>query len=207
MQKKYQVFISSTYEDLQEERLAVMHCLLDNGCIPVGMEQFPASGMSQMEYIKKMLDECDCYLLILAGRYGSLDEDDTSFTEKEYDYAVSLGIPILSFVYRDIGKLPSEKCEETQTARNKLEKFKKKVCSGRLVKFYLTIGDLKSEVATSINKCINDIPMRGWIRGPLDEDEALISKKEATKLIENFFEKRTATKEEIDEMLGEVFSK
>lgn len=52
--KKYQVFISSTYTDLIQERSAVIQCLLDNDCIPVGMEQFPASNMSQMEYIKNV---------------------------------------------------------------------------------------------------------------------------------------------------------
>ena len=75
MQKKYQVFISSTYVDLIEARAAATQCLLDNDCIPVGMEQFPASEMSQMEYIKKMLDNCDYYILILGGKYGSLDTD------------------------------------------------------------------------------------------------------------------------------------
>ena len=86
MKKKYQVFISSTYSDLIEERAAATQCLLDNGCIPVGMEQFPASALSQMEYIRKMLDDCDYYILILGGRYGSLDADGIGFTEKEYDY-------------------------------------------------------------------------------------------------------------------------
>ena len=32
MKKKYQVFISSTYADLKEERMAVTQCLLDNDC-------------------------------------------------------------------------------------------------------------------------------------------------------------------------------
>lgn len=50
--KKYQVFISSTYTDLKEERSAVMRCLLEMNCIPVGMEQSPASNMNQMNYIK-----------------------------------------------------------------------------------------------------------------------------------------------------------
>ena len=91
-EKKYQVFVSSTYEDLKEERAAVSQTLLDLGCIPVGMEQFPASGMSQMDYIKKMLETCDYYILILAGRYGSVDlADGIGYTEKEYDYAVANG--------------------------------------------------------------------------------------------------------------------
>lgn len=98
MKKKYQVFISSTYTDLKQERMAVTQCLLDNDCIPVGMEQFPASGMSQMDYIKKMLDDCDYYILILAGRYGTVDKDGIGFTEKEFDYACEKNIPIMSFV-------------------------------------------------------------------------------------------------------------
>ena len=111
--KKYQVFISSTYEDLKEERAAVSKTLLDLGCIPIGMEQFPASGMSQMEYIVKILVTCDYYILILAGRYGSIDPTDgIGYTEKEYDYAVTNGIPVMSFIIDDIGKLPIEKCEE-----------------------------------------------------------------------------------------------
>lgn len=55
MERKYQVFISSTYEDLKTERQAAISCLLDMNCIPVGMEQFPASSLSQWEYIKKMI--------------------------------------------------------------------------------------------------------------------------------------------------------
>ena len=49
-------------------------------------------------YIKKMLDNCDYYILILGGKYGSLDTDGIGFTEKEYDYAVAQKIPIMSFL-------------------------------------------------------------------------------------------------------------
>ena len=48
--KRYQVFVSSTYKDLVEERSAVTSCLLDNDCIPIGMEQFPAMPISQWDY-------------------------------------------------------------------------------------------------------------------------------------------------------------
>ena len=82
LQKKYQVFISSTYVDLIEARAAATQCLLDNDCIPVGMEQFPASEMSQMEYIKKMLDNLWLLYLNIRWKYGSLDTDGIGFTEK-----------------------------------------------------------------------------------------------------------------------------
>lgn len=131
IKKKYQVFISSTYEDLKDERIAVTHCLLENDCIPVGMEQFPASEMSQMDYIKMMLDDCDYYILILAGKYGSPDNDGIGFTEKEFDYAKSIKIPIMSFVFEDIGKLASQKCEGTDEKRELLKKFREKAYSVR----------------------------------------------------------------------------
>lgn len=165
MNRKYQVFISSTYEDLKDERLAVTQCLLDNDCIPVGMEQFPASGMNQMEYITKMLDDCDYYILILAGRYGSLDSDGIGFTEKEFDYAISKKIPVMSFLVTDIGALPSSKCETNDKGRRRLNAFREKVSTGRMVKFHSDIGTLKANVVTAINRCKIDFPALGWVRG------------------------------------------
>lgn len=74
MDKKYQVFVSSTYEDLQEERKAVIEALLQMNCFPVGMEYFNAADDSQWDVITSLIDECDYYVLIVAGRYGSIDE-------------------------------------------------------------------------------------------------------------------------------------
>lgn len=174
-EKKYQVFISSTYEDLKEERAAVSQTLLDLGCIPVGMEQFPSSGMSQMDYIKKMLKTCDYYILILAGRYGSIDPTDgVGYTEKEYDYAVTNGIPVMSFIVEDIGKLPSEKCEKMDEGREALTKFRTKVSSSRMIKRYSSKENLQANVAVSLQKCIQDFPAIGWVRADgIDTDSSL----------------------------------
>ena len=40
MDKRYQVFVSSTYADLMEERQHVIQALMDMDCIPSGMEVF-----------------------------------------------------------------------------------------------------------------------------------------------------------------------
>ncbi|HDZ8843871.1 TPA: DUF4062 domain-containing protein [Aeromonas dhakensis] len=47
MDKKYQVFISSTYEDLKDEREQVIKSVLEMGHIPVGMEMFSAADEEQ----------------------------------------------------------------------------------------------------------------------------------------------------------------
>ena len=177
MKKKYQVFISSTYTDLIDERAAATQCLLDNDCIPVGMEQFPASNMEQMEYIQKMLNDCDYYILILGGRYGSIDTDGIGFTEKEYDYAVSKGIPVMSFVFDKPENLPSKYCEPTDAGKSKFLSFRKKVCANRMVKFHSDIGTLKANIITAITHCIRDFPAIGWVRndGNTQESDLLLS--------------------------------
>ena len=121
MERKYQVFISSTYEDLKTERQAAISCLLDMNCIPVGMEQFPASSLSQWEYIKKMIDMSDYYLLIVAGKYGSIDpEENISYTVKEYRYAIHKKMPILAFLHKNIDSLPAIKVGATDEERERI---------------------------------------------------------------------------------------
>jgi hypothetical protein len=52
MEKRYQVFISSTFQDLQEERKEVMQALLELDCMPAGMELFPAANEDQWSLIR-----------------------------------------------------------------------------------------------------------------------------------------------------------
>lgn len=65
--KKLQVFVSSTYEDLKEERQAAVEAILSAGHIPAGMELFAAGDQSQMAVIRRWIDESDVFLLILGA--------------------------------------------------------------------------------------------------------------------------------------------
>lgn len=67
VERRHQVFISSTYEDLREERHAVMNALIGLGCMPAGMELFPAADDKQWSLIKEVIDDCDYYVLIVGG--------------------------------------------------------------------------------------------------------------------------------------------
>src|SRR5262252_4497918 len=85
--KKLQVFVSSTYLDLREERQAAVEAILTAGHIPAGMELFTACDQGQMQVIKRWIDESDVYLLILGGRYGSIEpESQKSYIHLEYEY-------------------------------------------------------------------------------------------------------------------------
>jgi len=162
--KKYQIFISSTYVDLQVERLALMDCVINYGHIPVGMELFNAADETQWNIIKKYIDDSDYYILILSDRYGSTDEDGFGYIEKEYDYAIKSGKPVISFV-RDnnsIEKLPPE-YRETEN-RERLRKFKEKV-SRKLFKPWKDSEDLSRKFLFSFSELLKSRPQPGWIRG------------------------------------------
>lgn len=164
MEKKYQVFVSSTYEDLQIERKKVMEALLQMNCFPVGMEYFNASDSSQWEVIKSLIRECDYYVLIIAGRYGSIEkESGKSYTQKEFEYAIEQGIPVISFVHKDSTTLPGTKLESDPEKKTKLEEFKSDV-QKKLCKFWNNPDGLASQVVLSLNSLIKTSPRVGWVK-------------------------------------------
>lgn len=164
MNKRYQVFISSTYADLQEERSKVSQTIMELDCIPAGMELFPAIDEEQFEFIKKVIDDCDYYILVIGGRYGTLTEEGISYTEKEYNYAIEKNIKILAFIHANPEKISFEKSESDGNLREKLEKFKEKIGYGRLVKFWKSADELPGLVSLSLSKTIKTYPAIGWVR-------------------------------------------
>lgn len=172
MDKKYQVFVSSTYEDLQEERRKVMESLLQMNCFPVGMEYFNASDESQWDVIRSLIDECDYYVLIVAGRYGSIDESTgKSYSHKEYEYALSIGVPTIAFIHKDISTLPKGKTESDPSIEAKLESFKSDV-KKHLCKFWDSSDSLAAQVVLSLNNLIKTKPRVGWVKADQASSDA-----------------------------------
>ena len=161
MDKKYQIFVSSTFVDLKEERQAVLTAVQESEDIPSGMEMFLATDEEQFNFIKKVIDNCDYYVVIIAGKYGSLANDGISYTEKEYDYAVSKKIPVLAFVRKEDAITERETdVEKTQ----KLAHFKEKVQTGRIVRQWSDKQDLVYSVIISLNNEKSEHPAIGWVR-------------------------------------------
>ena len=169
MEKKYQVFVSSTYQDLIEERQHVIHALLELDCIPSGMELFPAADEDQWSLIRSVIDDCDYYLVIVGGRYGSTDVTGKSYTQLEYEYAISTGKPVIGFVHGRPGSLTMDRTEQTDEGRAKLNAFRslvqKKIC-----KFWTTADELSAVVTTSLISLTKSRPARGWVRASLPTD-------------------------------------
>lgn len=175
MEKKYQIFISSTFADLKEERQAVSRAILDMGHIAAGMEMFPAQDVEQLTYIKKVIDECDYYVLIIGARYGSLDEDGVSYTEREFQYAVDTGKPVLAFLPHHQDLIPIGKSDKDDEKRKKLEQFISSVKSGRLIQYWESTLDLKAKAIISLNQTFSNNPQVGWIRADKVASETAMS--------------------------------
>jgi hypothetical protein len=176
MQKKYQVFISSTYTDLTNERNELIKAILDLGHIPAGMELFGAADEEQFDYIKKVIDECDYYVLIIAGRYGSTDASGVSYTEKEFDYALSTGKTVLGFIHNDTNKLKVSQVDTDPEKFRRLESFRTKVKTGRLVSFWEEVKELKANAIIALTKAFSQKPGIGWIRGDTAANEDVLAR-------------------------------
>lgn len=175
--KRYQIFISSTYTDLRLERQAVLQSVLKLRHIPVGMEHFVAANEEQFNYIKRLLDETDYYILIIGNRYGSQADDGISYTEKEFDYATDLGIPVIACVHSNPDILPVDKSDTNACVKQKLCKFRNKVMNHRMVSYFSWVNpsDLSAEVAVALINAINDYPRLGWERVASYENSDLLN--------------------------------
>jgi hypothetical protein len=169
MKKRLQVFISSTYIDLIEERQAAVSAVLKSGHIPAGMELFTAGDKSQLDIIKRWIDESDVYMLILGGRYGSVEpESGISYTELEYDYALEIGKPLFAVVINDdaleskVKEHGTSVIEKDRPAELKL--FKEKVLAN-MSSFFEDLKDIRLCVMESLPEIASTRELAGWVSG------------------------------------------
>lgn len=160
----YKIFVSSTFKDLIDERIKVMTTIVNCGHLPIGMEQFPAAPIEAWEYIKLLIDNADYYLLLLAGKYGTVHPiTGKSYTQMEYEYAKEKGVPVIFLTYKDVNKLPFGQCESDSAIRQRLEEFRKDA-STNLRQTWESIDELAYKVKDSIDKTIEMFPRTGWVR-------------------------------------------
>ena len=163
MDVKFQIFISSTYHDLIEERESAIAAILKIGHIPIGMEMFKAEDVDSWEVIKRTIESADYYIVIIGHKYGSIAKNGKSFTEMEYDYAVKLGIPALAFIIDGSAIRKASQMEESEDNRQKLKKFKKKL-EKKNRDTWEDKSELSYKLVSSLTSQFNINPRPGWIR-------------------------------------------
>ncbi|MGE4179953.1 MAG: DUF4062 domain-containing protein [Limisphaerales bacterium] len=166
--RKLQVFISSTYEDLKEERQAAVEAVLKAGHIPAGMELFSSGNESQMQVIQQWINESDVFLLILGGRYGTIDpQTNKSYIHLEYEYAIEKNKPHFSCVIND-SALDDKVKRDGRTSlelknQTEYEAFRK-IVSSNVVDFWSDLKDIKLAISNKLNEYERDDNLTGWVR-------------------------------------------
>lgn len=156
--------MSSTFEDLKEERQAVLRAVLELDHMPAGMELFPASDESAWQLISDVIDASDYYLVVIGGRYGSLDSNGIGFTEKEYDYAVSQNKPVIPLLHARPDDIPRGKTETSGQGWDRLGAFRDKVEASHTCSYWDNAEELKSKVIVGLTSAMKRRPGIGWVR-------------------------------------------
>lgn len=170
MNRKLQVFVSSTYTDMLAERQAAVEAILEAGHIPAGMELFAAGDQSQWDTIKRWIDDSDAYMLVLGGRYGTLEpESGKSYTEQEYHYAVSTGKPYFAAVISDV-MLEAKVLKDGSKMKESdygmlLRTFRDQTVMKKHSKVFNSLDALKFIVIRSLLDIARDGTLSGWVKG------------------------------------------
>lgn len=157
MKKKLQVFISSTYEDLIEERKNAISLVLREGHIPVCMELFGQDNRKQWDVIKNSIDESDIFIIMVKNRYGTIFGDNKSYTQMEYEYAKDINIPIIKVIFND--DINRAECDNF----TKLFQFRNDLLKDNIVVPIKTEIDMAQRIIDMLNKFRNS-NSGGWCR-------------------------------------------
>jgi Domain of unknown function (DUF4062) len=169
MKKKLQVFVSSTYTDMLAERQAAVEAILRARHIPAGMELFAAGDESQLETIRRWIDDSDVFMLILGGRYGSVEpKSGKSYIELEYEYASKKKKPLFAAVINDAfleAKVKEVGPAAIETLNGHLLKAFREDVTKRICRFFGDVNELKLIVFESLACFEQNEDLAGWIHG------------------------------------------
>lgn len=162
LNRKYQVFISSTYQDLKEYRSRIADDMAFNGYIVAGMENFYANGDNLENYLRNVIDESDYYVLIIGQRWGTSlpGDENTSYTMFEYNYAKNKGMKIIPLIYNGDEDLPES---DLGINKDKFKAFVKEI-NKTVPKYFKNKEELSKEIIKSLHKETSKHPQKGWIR-------------------------------------------
>ena len=188
LDRRYQIFVSSTFRDLAAERKKAVEVIFDRGHIPIALEGFSARNAGDREVIESAIQDCQIYLLIVGHRYGELvPGEDISFTELEYEIAQKYQLLTLVFILNEDEVTerrseldPAKKRDEAELKNfDRLQRFHE-----RLRQHFRQIWGTKPElgasadfrflVANALNDNLPTCSKPGFVREPEEPTMALL---------------------------------
>ena len=116
----------------------------------------------------------------VSGRYGSVEpKSGKSYTQLEYEYARSIGVPTIAFLHNNPENLPNKDVEKEHVGQ--LNNFKEEV-KKHMVKYWNSPTNLSGQVVLSLNQLFKTHKRIGWMRA--DEKSSNEQNKELLRLRE-----------------------
>ncbi|MFN0169016.1 MAG: DUF4062 domain-containing protein [Bryobacteraceae bacterium] len=176
--RKYSIFLSSSFRDLQKARSELVLEILRIGHIPVGMEMFHAGDALNLHVIEKAIRDCDIFVLLVGARMGEMvgGGRNVAYVEWEYDFARKLGKNTIVFLLNkaeyDSVRNGLSKDDPERAYDKLLDNFRDKVQLApdgegkRIVDFfsYSDPGDLRAKLSDAI-KLEFPPASGGWVPG------------------------------------------
>jgi len=137
------VFVSSTMDDLQDERAAAADTVEEVGAEPVLFERFGARSEDSRQAYKAEVRRSDIYLGILAQSYGVKQSSGYSATHAEYEEAKAHHKEILFFL------------DDTLSSSERdghLNRWLQELYQQHVLAKYEGIDDLKGHIRTSLRQ-------------------------------------------------------
>lgn len=162
MEKRYQAFLSSAFKELSEERRAVVTALLELNCHPVGMDLFDMLDDEDGSLVRRLIDDCDYYLVVLGANFRMLDTAEIDSIEREHDHALAKAKPVLAFLRPD-DKMQPEADGGYAELSGRLQALRDRLESGAC-RYWNTPTELGGAVSRACVQLIQSRPAEGWVR-------------------------------------------
>ena len=122
LDKRYQVFISTSGREMQPERIVLSQTLVGMGFFSWGLEQRTPLSTA---FARRQIDDCDYVVILLGSQYGEQSVSGVSYMHLEYIYAVTKQKPIIVFMHEDPLSRDLSSQDEKPELQEKFLEFRK----------------------------------------------------------------------------------
>lgn len=174
---KKTVFISSTYEDLKQQRAKLWETLVQYDVDIRGMEQFGARKSAPLDTCLAEVEQSDIYIGIIALRLGSIDvKSGKSFTQLEYEKAVMLDRDILIYFFDENNGQIIPKFIDFGEKHEMLEAFKSTLKERHTIDTFIDDDDLSEKLKRKFNELLTKQQENGSIVDEYSNSKDIIKK-------------------------------
>jgi len=144
------VYLSSTYEDLKDERAAADQAIRSLGHQSCAMEGYAASDGRPLAKCLEDVRKCDIYLGIFALRYGYVppEGDGKSITHLELEEARRHGKPVLAFLLREDAPWYPNRIDKD---RARIDALRAQLCQDLCIRWFAGEHQLAAEVTRALS--------------------------------------------------------